>query len=142
MGRANRRRKKINTAVAVAMVVAVERDEKWPARFPAFPARRSGFWAGKEGRREGSCKAIPPLRLTQSVVIRSESGQPRREGRYLHTTPTPTHFSGKKKWGRSKEIKKEGEANHIKLRFGSHNDHTTHLKGALAVCLLSRIMNL
>ena len=102
MGRANRRRKKINTAVAVAMVLAVE-GRKVAGKVSYLPARRSGFWAGKEGRREGSCKAIPPLRLTQSVVIRSESGQPRREGRYLHTTPTPTHFSGKRS---GEEVKK------------------------------------
>ena len=106
---ANRRGKKINTAVVVDEVV----DDGGggggrKVASEVFYLPRGGFWGGKKeggkegtGRGRGACKAIPPL-------SRSRSAQPRQgKGRYLHTTPTPTHFSGKKKWERKTDRRRE-----------------------------------
>ena len=93
-------------------------------------------------KKEGGKDRVRQSRHSDSLSPSSFGPSPaNRGGRADICTPLPLPliFRGKEV-GKKEEIKKEGEANHIKLRFGSNNDHTTHLKGALAVCLLSRIM--
>ena len=114
---ANRRGKKINTAVVVDEVVDDGGGGGGGGRKVAsevFYLPRGGFWGGKKeggkegtGRGRGACKAIPPL-------SRSRSAQPRqgkaRQGQIFAHHSHSYSFLGEKKWERKKTMRDPPES--------------------------------
>ena len=88
MGRANRRRKKINTAVAVAMVVAVELETK-SGRQGFLPSLLGVVGFGQE-KKEGGKDRVRQSRHSDSLSPSSFGPSPaNRGGRADICTPLP-----------------------------------------------------